>query len=163
MTFCGFHARRLNEPTMTTLKRIETFANEFVGFVRVTMEDGAMGWGQVSTSHSDITCQVLHRQVAPWVLGKDTGDLDDLLAFVTEREHKFPGSYLRRAMGGVDTAIWDMRGRLAETQHSPWQNTGPPQASRARKIPDLSHLARTATQSKNQHAAGIPFAKTYPR
>jgi L-alanine-DL-glutamate epimerase-like enolase superfamily enzyme len=30
---------------------------------------------------------------------------------VAEREHKFPGSYLRRAMGGLDTAIWDMRGK----------------------------------------------------
>ncbi|MEL6314234.1 MAG: mandelate racemase/muconate lactonizing enzyme family protein, partial [Pseudomonadota bacterium] len=53
-----------------TLKRIESFTNEFVGFVRVTMEDGSQGWGQVSTYHSDITCQVLHRQVAPWVLGQ---------------------------------------------------------------------------------------------
>ena len=99
---------------MNTLKRIESFTNEFVGFVRITMDDGAIGWGQVSTYHSDITCQVLHRQVAPWVIGKDTRDLDDLLAFVTEREHKFPGSYLRRAMAGLDTAIWDMRGRVAE-------------------------------------------------
>ncbi|MEO1343494.1 MAG: mandelate racemase/muconate lactonizing enzyme family protein, partial [Pseudomonadota bacterium] len=41
-----------------TLKRIESFTNEFVGFVRVTMEDGSQGWGQVSTYHSDITCQV---------------------------------------------------------------------------------------------------------
>ncbi|MEL6118970.1 MAG: mandelate racemase/muconate lactonizing enzyme family protein [Pseudomonadota bacterium] len=96
-----------------TLKRIESFTNEFVGFVRVTMEDGSQGWGQVSTYHSDITCQVLHRQVAPWVLGQDTTDLDDLLDIVTEREHKFPGSYLRRAMAGLDTAIWDMRGKQA--------------------------------------------------
>ncbi len=95
------------------LTRIETFCNEFVGFVRVTVEDGAEGWGQVSTYHSDITCQVLHRQVAPWVLDRDTTDLDDLLDFVTEREHKFPGSYICRAMGGVDTAIWDMRGKVA--------------------------------------------------
>ena len=93
------------------LKSIETFTNEFVGFVRVTAEDGAQGWGQVSTYHSDITCQVLHRQVAPWMLGQDTTDLDDLLDLVTEREHKFPGSYLRRAMAGVDTAIWDLRGK----------------------------------------------------
>jgi len=92
---------------------IETFCNEFVGFVRVTDEAGAQGWGQVSTYHSDITAQVLHRQVAPWVLGRDVGDLDDALDFVTEREHKFPGSYLRRAMAGVDTAIWDLRGRAA--------------------------------------------------
>jgi L-alanine-DL-glutamate epimerase-like enolase superfamily enzyme len=95
------------------LQKIETFTNEFVGFVRVTMEDGSQGWGQVSTYHSDITCQVLHRQVAPWMLGQDTTDLDDLLDLVTEREHKFPGSYLRRAMAGVDTALWDMRGKQA--------------------------------------------------
>lgn len=95
------------------INRIESFANEFVGFVRVTSEDGSQGWGQVSTYHSDITAQVLHRQVAPWVLGKDTTDLDDLLDIVTEREHKFPGSYLRRAMCGFDTALWDLRGKQA--------------------------------------------------
>lgn len=94
------------------LKSIETFTTPDVGFVRVTAEDGAQGWGQVSTYHADITCQVLHRQVAPWMLGVDTTDLDDLLDLVTEREHKFPGSYLRRAMTGVDTAIWDLRGKL---------------------------------------------------
>ncbi len=93
------------------LKSIETFTTPDVGFVRVTGEDGTQGWGQVSTYNSDITCQVLHRQVAPWTLGKDTTDLDDLLDIVTEREHKFPGSYLRRAMAGLDTAIWDWRGK----------------------------------------------------
>jgi L-alanine-DL-glutamate epimerase-like enolase superfamily enzyme len=54
---------------------------------------------------------VLHRQVAPWVLGRDMAALDDVLDLVTEREHKFPGSYLRRAMAGFDTAVWDWRGR----------------------------------------------------
>jgi len=93
------------------LSSIETFTNEDVGFVRITATDGSLGWGQVSTYHADITCQVLHRQVAPWVLGQPTDDLDDLLDIVTEREHKFPGSYLRRAMAGLDTAVWDMRGK----------------------------------------------------
>ncbi|MEM9762539.1 MAG: mandelate racemase/muconate lactonizing enzyme family protein [Pseudomonadota bacterium] len=92
---------------------IESFCTEFVGFVRVTDEEGRQGWGQVSTYHSDITAQVLHRQVAPWVLGQDTTDLDDLLDLVTEREHKFPGSYLRRAMAGFDTGVWDLRGKRA--------------------------------------------------
>ena len=95
------------------LKSIESFATPDVAFVRVTMEDRAQGWGQLSTYHSDITAQVLHRQVAPWTLGQDTTDLDDLLDIVAEREHKFPGSYLRRAMAGLDTAIWDMRGKHA--------------------------------------------------
>ncbi len=95
------------------IQKIESFANEFVGFVRVTTRDGTQGWGQVSTYHADITVQVLHRQVAPWVLGRDTTDLDGLMDLVTEREHKFPGSYLRRAMAGFDTAVWDARGQRA--------------------------------------------------
>ncbi|MEO0654834.1 MAG: mandelate racemase/muconate lactonizing enzyme family protein [Pseudomonadota bacterium] len=95
------------------LTAIETFSTADVGFVRVTAEDGSIGWGQVSTYNADITAQVLHRQVAPWTLGVDTTDLDDLLDTVAEREHKFPGSYLRRAMAGLDTAIWDLRGRQA--------------------------------------------------
>ena len=99
---------------MIRITSIETFCNEFVGFVRVTDEIGSQGWGQVSTYHSDITCQVLHRQVAPWVLGVQISDLDDLLDLVTEREHKFPGSYLRRAIGGFDTAIWDLRGKQSQ-------------------------------------------------
>ena len=39
--------------------------------------------------------------------------MDDVLDFINEREHKFPGSYLRRAMAGFDTAIWDLRGKIA--------------------------------------------------
>ncbi|MEO1192817.1 MAG: mandelate racemase/muconate lactonizing enzyme family protein [Pseudomonadota bacterium] len=92
---------------------IESFCTPYVGFVRVTDATGAQGWGQVSTYHSDITAQVLHRQVAPWTLGVEISDLDDHLDLITEREHKFPGSYLRRAMAGLDTAIWDLRGKQA--------------------------------------------------
>jgi L-alanine-DL-glutamate epimerase-like enolase superfamily enzyme len=95
------------------IDRIETFSSEFVGFVRITTEDGATGLGQVSTYNSDITAKVLHRQVAPWVLGVEFDDIDQLTDKVIEREHKFPGSYMKRALGGLDTAIWDWRGRQA--------------------------------------------------
>ena len=94
------------------IQRIETFCTEFVGFVRVTTDDGAQGWGQVSTYHADISALVLHRQVAPWVLGQDASDIDALADRVCECEHKFPGSHLYRAIGGVDTALWDLRGKL---------------------------------------------------
>ena len=40
------------------IERIETFANRFVAFVRVTEEDGAQGWGQISTYNSDISARV---------------------------------------------------------------------------------------------------------
>lgn len=95
------------------IDRIETFSTQFVGFVRITTETGATGLGQVSTYNSDITSTVLHRQVAPWVLGVEFDDIDALTDKVIEREHKFPGSYMKRAIGGLDTAIWDCRGKQA--------------------------------------------------
>lgn len=98
------------------IKSIETFTTKYVGFVRVTTDDGQQGWGQVSTYHSDITSTILHRQIAPWSLGMDAGDADDLnylVDIITEREHKFPGSYLRRAIGGLDTALWDLQAKAA--------------------------------------------------
>ncbi len=92
--------------------KLETFSNEFVGFVRVTTETGAHGWGQVSTYNADITVQVFHRQVARHALGTNALEFADTLALIGEREHKYPGSYLRRAMTGLDTALWDLHGRL---------------------------------------------------
>jgi L-alanine-DL-glutamate epimerase-like enolase superfamily enzyme len=94
------------------IRRLETFSNRHIGFVRVTVEDGSQGWGQLSTYNSDITAQILHRQVAPWALGADAFPFGALLDRIQEREHKFPGSYLKRAMGGLDTALWDLRGKL---------------------------------------------------
>jgi L-alanine-DL-glutamate epimerase-like enolase superfamily enzyme len=94
------------------ITKVESFSNSFVGFVRVTAEDGSTGWGQVSTYNADITVQVLHRQVAPWSLGQDALDIPALVQRIEDKEHKFPGSYLYRAMCGVDTALWDLRGKL---------------------------------------------------
>lgn len=95
------------------ISKLETFTNRFVGFTRLTTEDGTQGWGQVSTYNADITCEIFHRQVAPYALGRDTDDFDDILAMINEKEHKFPGSYLRRATTGLDTAVWDWRGKQA--------------------------------------------------
>ncbi|WP_299621633.1 mandelate racemase/muconate lactonizing enzyme family protein [Pelagibius sp.] len=90
---------------------IETFTNEYVCFVRVRTGDGKEGWGQVAPYNADITAQVVHRQVAPYALGQDALDIDYLVDIIPEREHKFPGAYLRRAIGGLDTALWDLRGK----------------------------------------------------
>ena len=95
------------------ITKLETFTTEFVGFVRLTTDSGHTGWGQVSTYNADITCEVFHRQVARHALGTDVANLDDTLNLIGEREHKYPGSYLRRAMTGLDTAVWDLRGKVA--------------------------------------------------
>ncbi|MDA0185972.1 MAG: mandelate racemase/muconate lactonizing enzyme family protein [Proteobacteria bacterium] len=104
---------RGQDDTGPRITRIETFATPLIGFVRVTTADGAQGWGQVSTYNSDITAQILHRQVAPWALGRGVDALEEVIAEIPLREHKYPGTYLCRAMAGLDTAIWDLRGKQA--------------------------------------------------
>jgi L-alanine-DL-glutamate epimerase-like enolase superfamily enzyme len=66
----------------------------------------------VSTYNADITCQIFHRQVARYALGADALDIETLVTTIPEREHKFPGSYLMRAITGLDTALWDLRGKI---------------------------------------------------
>jgi L-alanine-DL-glutamate epimerase-like enolase superfamily enzyme len=95
------------------IAKLETFDTEFVCFVRVTADSGESGWGQTSTYCADITADVFHRQVAPHALGTRVEDLQDTLLQTFEREHKFPGSYLRRAQAGLDTAVWDLLGKVA--------------------------------------------------
>ncbi|MFT5218176.1 MAG: L-alanine-DL-glutamate epimerase-like enolase superfamily enzyme [Planctomycetota bacterium] len=90
---------------------IETFANEYVALVRVRTDEGDEGWGQVSPYNADITAEIVHRQVACHVLGMDASDIDAISAVVLDREHKFQGTYLYRALCGVDTALWDIRGK----------------------------------------------------
>lgn len=95
------------------IARLETYSNEFVAFVKLTTDGGAIGWGQTSTYNADISATVFHRQVAPWVLGRDATDIQALIDRVEEKEHKYPGSYRCRALAGLDTALWDLHGRLA--------------------------------------------------
>jgi len=95
------------------IRRIESFTQgRNLGLVRVTTDDGAEGWGQMAPFNADISALVLHRQVAPHALGADAADTDGLAERIVEAEYKFPGSYVRRALAGLDTALWDLRGKL---------------------------------------------------
>ena len=94
------------------IQSIETFSNRVVGFVRVRTQDGAEGWGQISTYNADISALVMHRQVAPHALGADPLEREQLNDRIIEDEYKFPGSYVNRALGGLDTALWDLHARL---------------------------------------------------
>jgi L-alanine-DL-glutamate epimerase-like enolase superfamily enzyme len=91
---------------------IETFSTQDVGLLRVRTDAGAEGWGQVAPYNADITAAIVHRQIAPHALGQRALDVDGLVDLIADREHKFPGSYLCRALAGLDTALSDLRGKL---------------------------------------------------
>jgi L-alanine-DL-glutamate epimerase-like enolase superfamily enzyme len=97
----------------SSLKLIETFVQEPVGIVRVTTADGRQGIGQIAPKMADISATVLHRQVAPLAMGQSTADPDALVHHVWERLYKFHGTYVARALGGLDTALWDLNAKRA--------------------------------------------------
>ena len=96
------------------IRTIETFTSgQTVTVVRIRTDDGNEGYGQTAPFNADISATVLHRQIAPHVLGQDPMDLDGLADRCIDHNHKFPWSYVCRALAGVDTALWDLKGKLA--------------------------------------------------
>ena len=97
------------------IKTVESFTEDVpvppLSFVRVTTEDGAEGWGQIAPFNADISATVLHRDVAPLAIGKDPYDVGALSQEVQDRNLKYPWSYVCRALSGLDTALWDLRGK----------------------------------------------------
>lgn len=94
------------------IKSIESFTRGHVSVVRVRTDDGAEGWGQIAPYHADISAIILHRQIAPRALGADATRIAALVENIVEAEYKFPGSYVCRALSGLDTALWDLHGKL---------------------------------------------------
>jgi L-alanine-DL-glutamate epimerase-like enolase superfamily enzyme len=94
------------------IQSIETFTKGSISIVRVRTDDGAEGLGQIAPFHADISALVLHRQVAPHALGANAFNTERLSDMVIEGEYKFPGSYVCRALAGLDTALWDLHGKL---------------------------------------------------
>jgi len=93
---------------------IETFSKPDIALVKITVDSGETGWGQISTYNSDIAATILHRNLAHLVIGQDPASIDMIVDNCIERNLKYPWSYVNRALGGIDTAIWDLYGKIRE-------------------------------------------------
>jgi len=102
---------RVIEPGQA-IRKIETYTKGPVGVVRVTTDDGREGYGQLSTFEPDISATLLHRHLASQVVGKDPAHIDSIVDGCIESNYKFPWSFVCRALAGIDTAIWDLYGKI---------------------------------------------------
>lgn len=107
----GYKDYQLIEPGRK-IKSIETFIKNPHVIVRVATDDGKQGYGQIATYDGNISALVLHQKVAQHFLGKDPSKIDELVDNAVEANLKFPWSFICRAVGGVDTAIWDLYGNI---------------------------------------------------
>jgi len=107
----GYTEHRVIEPGRT-IQKIETFTRGPVGVVRLTTNDGKEGYGQLSTFEPDISATLLHRHLARDVIGKDPAQIDSIVDRCIESNYKFPWSFVCRGLAGIDTAIWDLYGKI---------------------------------------------------
>lgn len=98
---------------MTKISRIETHVADNVCVVRVRTDDGAEGIGQTAPGHPQISAEVVHSLVARHFLGRDPFEIGALVDGCARAQYKFWGSFFFRALGGVDTALWDLAGKAA--------------------------------------------------
>lgn len=73
-------------------------------FVRVTAEDGTYGWGQGGAPVPG--AGLIRSQVAPAIVGMDVRDTDAV------HDRMLRLRVPRGTLGGVDTALWDLKGKL---------------------------------------------------
>jgi L-alanine-DL-glutamate epimerase-like enolase superfamily enzyme len=93
------------------IERIETFTREEASVLRVVTDEGDAGIGQLAPGGHRIAAQVLHEIVAPRALGEDEDDIWGLVDHVMERTYKYPGTFVLRGLCGLDTALWDLKGK----------------------------------------------------
>jgi L-alanine-DL-glutamate epimerase-like enolase superfamily enzyme len=103
------------------IRRIETFAQPQVGLLRITLADGTQGWGQIASFEAaDLVAAVVHRQLAPHLLGRSFESLPTLLEHLVDRTLKFHGSHISRATAAIETALVDALARAADQSVSEW-------------------------------------------
>jgi len=93
------------------ITRIETYSTKSITVVKIHTDTGEIGWGQTAPYHADITATVLHDLVAPVALKMTDPTPESLSNAVVAACLKFPGSFVLRALGGVETALWDLLAR----------------------------------------------------
>lgn len=94
-----------------SLAQVSTYTDESLCVVSITDSEGAVGWGQCAPYAAPVTCDVLHRLIVPRVLGKATEPIGPVIDGLFDACYKFSGSFLCRAIGGLDTAFWDLAAR----------------------------------------------------
>jgi len=81
-------------------------------FVKVTTTEGLVGWSECTDSHG--SSQGMHgvvRDLEPFLIGQDPRHIERLCAEMYARTKQSPGSIIQKAIGGIENALWDVKGK----------------------------------------------------
>jgi galactonate dehydratase len=81
-------------------------------FVKVeTNEPGLIGWGECTDWGSPGPVAATVERYAEWIIGKDPMDVEPIWWELAAASVRHVGGIAWKAMAGIDTALWDIRGK----------------------------------------------------
>ena len=81
-------------------------------FVKVEADDGAFGWGEASLAGRSRTMLTLIEELAEHVVGRDPMRIEDIWQELYRCGFFRGGPHHMTALGGIDIALWDLKGRV---------------------------------------------------
>ena len=80
----------------------------------VTDQPGLYGLGSASDHyHPGTVMAAIEQAIAPRLIGRDTGHIEDIWQSTYTSGYWRNGSILNTALGGIDVALWDINGKQA--------------------------------------------------
>jgi len=99
---------------ITEVKVIRTRATGMWAIVKVlTDQPGLYGIGSASDVYHPETVIKAVETIAPLLIGRDAGRIEDIWQVVYTSGYWRNGSILNTALGGIDMALWDIKGKEA--------------------------------------------------
>ena len=83
--------------------------------LKVTTDDGVVGWGDATVNGRELAVAAyLRDHVAPLLVGRDADRIEDTWQFLYRGAYWRRGPITMAAIGAVDLALWDIRGKVLD-------------------------------------------------
>jgi galactonate dehydratase len=131
-------------------------------FVRVRTNEGVTGLGEATLEYKPESVMGALKDLRDFLVGKDPTMIEHLWQAIYRLSFYRGGPVLNSALGGIDIALWDIKGKLLGEPI--WKLLGGPVREKIRVYTHFGGKtpAETAARAKERVAAGFRALKTGP-